>query len=80
MPIKPVPDESASPDVLRIFQAMRKAGVPVTPFIRMLAINPPVLRAYNQLVAALWAPTSQLSEALKDLAYLRASILNGCRY
>lgn len=46
----------------------------------MLARKPAILRAYNQLSSALWAADSKLPEKLKDLAYLRTSILNGCEY
>jgi alkylhydroperoxidase family enzyme len=46
----------------------------------MLAHKPAVLRAYNQLFGALFAEDSQLSPKLKELAYLRVSILNGCTY
>ena len=78
--ISPVSDEEASPEVQRIFAAMSGAGAAVAPFFRMLAHKPAVLRAYNQLSGALWAADSRLPENLKDLAYLRASILNGCEY
>ncbi len=46
----------------------------------MLAHKPAILRAYNQLSGALWAADSKLPEKLKDLAYLSASIRNGCEY
>lgn len=80
LPIQPVSDEDASPEVSRIFAAMSGAGTPVTPFFRMLAHKPAMLRAYNQLAGALWSPDSRLSAKLKDLAYMRASILDGCEY
>lgn len=78
--ISPVSDEEASPEVRRVFDAMSGAGMAVSPFFRMLAHKPAILRAYNQLSGALWAADSKLPEKLKDLAYLRASILNGCEY
>lgn len=80
LPIQPVSDEEASPEVSRIFAAMSSTGTPVTPFYRMLAHKPAMLRAYNQLAGALWSADSRLPAKLKDLAYLRASILNGCEY
>jgi alkylhydroperoxidase family enzyme len=46
----------------------------------MIAHKPGILRAYNQLSGALWAEDSKLSPKLKEMAYLRASILNGCEY
>jgi alkylhydroperoxidase family enzyme len=79
MRIKPVSDDDASPDVKRMFEALAAAGN-LTPFQRMLAHKPAILRAYNQMSGALWAEDSKLSPKLKDLAYLRTSILNGCEY
>ncbi len=79
MRIEPVSDANASPEVKRIFDALAPGGK-VAPFFRMLAHKPAVLRAYNQLSGALWAADSKLPERLKDLAYLRASIRNGCEY
>jgi alkylhydroperoxidase family enzyme len=79
MRIKPVSDEDASPEVKRVFEALA-AGGSLSPFQRMLARKPAILRAYNQLSGAVWAEDSKLSPKLKDLAYLRASIINGCEY
>jgi alkylhydroperoxidase family enzyme len=79
MGIEPLSDADASPEVKRIFDALAPGGK-VAPFFRMLAHKPAVLRAYNQLSGALWAADSKLPERLKDLAYLRASIRNGCEY
>ena len=80
MRIRHVSPDAASPDIKRIFDAMAASGAMVSPFIGMLAHKPVVLRAYNLLSGALWAADSKLLEKLKDLAYLRASILNGCEY
>lgn len=79
MRIGPVSDEDASPEVKRLFDALAAAST-LNPFQRMLAHKPAILRAYNQLSGALWAEDSKLSPKLKDLAYLRASIINGCEY
>lgn len=79
MRIEPV-DENAAPAVVRrIFQSLEKRGMPVSNMIRMLARKPRVLRAYNQLSGAIWAEGA-LAASLKELAYLRVSILNGCTY
>jgi len=79
MQIKPISDEEASPDVKRIFESLAAARN-LSPFQRMLAHKPAIMRAYNQLSSALWAEDSKLSPKLKELAYLRASILNSCTY
>jgi len=52
----------------------------LSPFQRMIAPKPGILRAYNQLSGALWVEDSKLSPKLKNMAYLRASILNGCEF
>lgn len=79
MSIKPVTDEAAPPDVKRVFESLAASGN-LTPFQRMVAHKPGILRSYNQLSGALWAEDSKLSPKLKDMAYLRVSILNGCEY
>lgn len=48
-------------------------------FSRMLAHRPAILRAYNQLYGAVWAD-SALPRPVKELAFLRVAILNGCEY
>jgi alkylhydroperoxidase family enzyme len=79
MPIHPISDEAASAEVKRVYDSLRSAGN-LSPFQRMLAHKPAMLRAYNQLSGALWSADSKLPEKLKDLAYLRVSIVNGCEY
>jgi alkylhydroperoxidase family enzyme len=79
MRIKPVSDQNASPDVKRMFEALA-ATDKLNPFQRTLALKPAIMRAYNQMSGAVWAEDSKLSPRLKDLAYLRASIIAGCEY
>jgi alkylhydroperoxidase family enzyme len=45
----------------------------------MLAHRPAILRAYNQLYGAVWAD-SALPRAVKELAFLRVAVRNGCEY
>lgn len=79
MRIEPVSTADAPAEVKRVFEGLAPQGE-VAPFFRMLAHKPGILRAYTQLTGALWADDSALSPKMKDLAYLRASILNGCEY
>lgn len=79
MRIKPVSDEVASSDVKRVFESLAAAHS-LSPFQRQLAHKPAIMRAYNQLSSALWAEDSKLAPKLKDMAYLRASIVNQCEY
>jgi alkylhydroperoxidase family enzyme len=79
MPISLVANDQASPVVRRIYQALEQRSGSVAPYFRVLAHKPDVLRAFNQLHAAIWADGA-LAAKLKHLAYLRVSILDGCGY
>ncbi len=79
MLIEPVEPEQAPAAVRRMYEALEKRGAPVSNLVKMLAHKPDLLRAYNQLSGAIWAE-SALPARLKELAYLRVSILNGCTY
>ena len=79
MQIKPVEKEQASDLVRRIYESLEQRSGRVSPFYKMLANKPDVLRAFLQLDGAVWAEGA-LSPKLKDLAYLRVSIRNGCVY
>ena len=79
MRISLVEKEQASPVVQRIYHALEQRSGSVAPYFRVLAHKPDVLRAFNQLHAAIWADGA-LAAKLKHLAYLRASILDGCGF
>jgi len=71
--------DQAGPLVQRLFDALERQSGSVSNFNKMLAHKPDVLRAFNQLSGAIWAEGT-LVPKLKELAYLRVSILNGCAY
>lgn len=79
MPISPIEPDQASPQVQRIYDSLAQRFGRVSPFYKMLAHKPEVLRAFSQLYAALWAE-SALPVSLKELAHLRVSIVGGCAY
>ena len=79
MRIEPVERDQAPPVVQRIYDAIERRTGRVTPFFRMLGNQPDLLRAFNQLYGVVWAEGA-LAARLKELAYLRVSILNGCGY
>jgi len=79
MRITPVEPDQAPDTVKRIYDSLAKNTGTVSPFMKMLGHKPDVLRAYNQLSGAVMAEGA-LSPRLKELAYLRASIRNGCHY
>jgi alkylhydroperoxidase family enzyme len=79
MRIEPVDKEQAAPVVRRIYDAIERQTGRVSNFFKMLGNTPDLLRAFNQLSSVVWAEGA-LAVRLKELAYLRVSILNGCGY
>jgi alkylhydroperoxidase family enzyme len=79
MRIEPVDHEQAAPVVRRIYDAIERQTGRVSNFFKMLGNKPDLLRAFNQLYGVVWAEGA-LAAKLKELAYLRVSILNGCAY
>jgi alkylhydroperoxidase family enzyme len=79
MHVSLVGKDQAPPVVQRIYEALEQRTGTVAPYFKVLAHKPDVLRAFNQLHAAVLADGA-LSARLKDLAYLRVAILSGCEY
>jgi alkylhydroperoxidase family enzyme len=65
--------------VQRIYRSLQERLGTVTPFYKMLAHKPALLRAFTQLYGVVWEGGA-LDERLKELAYVRVSIMNGCAY
>jgi alkylhydroperoxidase family enzyme len=65
--------------VRRVYDALEHAGRPVGNFYKVLAHKPDVLRSFLQLFNAVMVEGA-MSLRLKELAYLRVSIVNGCAY
>jgi alkylhydroperoxidase family enzyme len=79
MRIEPIQPEQAGPDVQRIYRSLHERLGTVSNFYKVLAHKPALLRAFTQLYGAVW-DDGALSPNLKELAYLRTSIMNGCDY
>ena len=79
MQISLVEKDQAPPVVQRIYEALQLRSGSVAPHFKVLAHKPDVLRAFNQLHAAIWAKGA-LAAKLKHLAYLRVAILDGCGF
>ena len=77
--LEPVQSEDASPEVRRIYDSLERRFGTVSNFYKVLAHKPALLRAFTQLYATLWED-GVLDARLKELAYLRTSIVNGCEY
>ena len=79
MQISLVEKDQAPAVVQRIYEALQLRSGSVAPYFKVLAHKPDVLRAFNQLHAAIWAEGA-LAAKLKHLAYLRVAILDGCGF
>jgi len=79
MRVSLVGDDEALAVVRRIYESLWQRSGFVALYFRVLAHKQDVLRAFNQLHAAIWADGA-LSAKLKHLAYLRVSILDGCEF
>jgi uncharacterized peroxidase-related enzyme len=77
--IEPIQPEQAVPEVQRIYRSLEERLGGVSNFYKVLAHKPALLRAFTQLYGAIW-DDGALDPRLKELAYLRASIVNGCDY
>jgi alkylhydroperoxidase family enzyme len=79
MRIEPIQPDQAGPDVQRVYRSLQERLGAVSNFYKVLAHKPALLRAFTQLYGAIWEDGA-LDPRLKELAYLRASIANGCEY
>lgn len=77
----PLSDDQATPEARAIFDAIRAArGTDfVNNFWRVLAHDPPLLRATWERLAVVMAPRA-LDPLTKELVYLAVSVANGCDY
>jgi hypothetical protein len=73
-------EKDAAPDLVRrLYEGLEHAGRPVGNFDKVVAHGPDVLRASLRLAGAVMVDGA-LSLKLKELAWLRTSIVNGCAY
>jgi alkylhydroperoxidase family enzyme len=78
MAIVPVKKESADA-AKELYEALEKKMGKVLNFFGVMAHKPEVLKTFVPFYQAVWAE-GDLPVKLKELAYLRTSILNGCEY
>ncbi len=79
MEIEPIQSDQAPETAREVYQAIERRTGRVATLYKMLAHKPEVLRTFDAFYQAVWAPGA-LESRLKVLAYLRASLLNGCAY
>ncbi len=79
MKIEPLEKEQASEVVRPIFEGMEKKAGRVLNMYKVMAHKPNVLAPFLEFYKAVWAPGA-LDVKIKELAYLRTSLMNGCAY
>jgi uncharacterized peroxidase-related enzyme len=77
MVIMPLEKDQASPEARVIYEAIERQGGRASNFIKILGHVPAILKAFNALNEAVFAEGA-LPAKLKELAFLRTSLLNGC--
>jgi uncharacterized peroxidase-related enzyme len=76
--IKPVPKDEADSQVKEIYDQMEGKHGHMPNFFGMMAHRPAVLKSFLPLISAIGQGT--VAPRYKELAYLKASMLNGCEY
>jgi len=79
MKIAPLEKNQVAEAAKPIYDALEKKLGRVINFFKVMAHKPNVLGPFVEFYNQVWAPGA-LSPKIKELAYLRASIMNGCEY
>jgi uncharacterized peroxidase-related enzyme len=79
MKIDLVEKEQAAESVRPIFEGMEQKTGRVLNMFKVMAHKPNVLGPFLEFYKQVWAPGA-LDPKIKELAYLRTSIMNGCTY
>ncbi len=76
MKIEPLEKSQAAESVQAIYE---KLGARMLNMFKVMAHRPNVLAPFLEFYKAVWAPGA-LSPKIKEPAYLRTSLMNGCEY
>ena len=79
MKIEPLDKSSAHESVRPIFDKLAQGSGRVINFFAVMAHKPNVLGPFIDFYGQIWEPGA-LSPKIKELAYLRTSLMNGCEY
>ncbi len=79
MKIEPLEKEHAAETVRPIYEDMEKKSGRVLNMFKVMAHKPNVLGPFLEFYKQVWAPGA-LDPKIKELAYLRTSLMNGCTY
>jgi alkylhydroperoxidase family enzyme len=77
--VKPVPKDSAVPEVKPIFEDMTKKFGKVPNIFGVMAHRPDVLAKFLPFYGAATSGGT-VEPKLKEFAYLKTSLVNGCEY
>jgi alkylhydroperoxidase family enzyme len=79
MNIKPLEKSEAAESVRPIYDNLEKKMGRVINFFKVMAHKPDVLSTFLEFYGKVWAPGA-LSPKIKELVYLRTSLMNACDY
>ena len=79
MKIQPLEKDAVAESARQVYETLEKKTGRVINFFKMMAHKPNVLGPFLEFYTQVWAPGA-LSPKIKELAYLRTSLMNGCEY
>jgi alkylhydroperoxidase family enzyme len=79
MKITPLEKQQVSGPAVAMYENLEQTGGKVINFFKVLAYKPEVLKTFMEFYQQVWSE-GKVPAAIKELAYLRTSILNGCEY
>lgn len=79
MKIQPLERDAVAESARQVYETLEKKAGRVINFFKMMAHKPNVLGPFLEFYSQVWAPGA-LSPKMKELAYLRTSLMNGCEY
>ncbi len=79
MKIQPLEKQQAAESVRPVYEGLEKKMGRVLNFFKVIAHRPNVLGPFLKFYSQVWTP-GPLSPKIKELAYLRTSLMNGCDY
>jgi alkylhydroperoxidase family enzyme len=77
--VKPVPSEKAPDEIKPVYEQLAKRLGRVPNFFATMAHRPNVLKNFPAFYGAVTAEGT-VDAKLKEFAYLKTSIVNGCQY
>jgi alkylhydroperoxidase family enzyme len=79
MTIQPLEKEQAAESVRPVYEGLEKKTGRMLNMFKVMAHKPNVLEPFLEFYKQVWAPGA-LDPKIKELAYLRTSLMNGCTY